>query len=482
MSELKTNLEAILQEKQDKIIPANIKKDVQIFDVIGTYEGSGGTDYKVKLFETKEEMQADENAQEGDLAVVYRSENNNMEAKTQTQFIVFPETVVLSEQITKDIYTNLIAVDVSSYFSVQIQLNSTSLKVVSSDLNYNIKYSSSDGLTYTRTSFSNEEGEPLSNPIDLGTMVHPEPDLEWNSAYGYFLLVPTKPFEGLYEYQSNTWKIAESQLTASSGNLYNSIAYGKDGVIEGELGTNVSDSFADINAQLVYDIQQAYENMSPKVLSDYEDIDTNIRFVPTKQDGTPLLDTSNLTTTRNLFNGCEYLTSIPLLDTSNVLDMYGMFFGCKNLKKVPNLNTTKVTNMGSMFGSCKSLSTIPELDTSNVTNMRNMVAHCNSLTTIPQFDTSKVTDMSYMFFVCSGLVTMPSLNTSSVTNMLKMFTGCTSLSDDSLNTILDMCAKATNVTSNKTLKYIGLTSIQATKCMTLSNYEAFTAAGWTTGY
>ena len=42
MSELKTNLEAILQEKQDKIIPANIKKDVQIFDVIGTYEGSGG--------------------------------------------------------------------------------------------------------------------------------------------------------------------------------------------------------------------------------------------------------------------------------------------------------------------------------------------------------------------------------------------------------------------------------------------------------
>ena len=41
MSELKTNLEAILQEKQDKIIPANIKKDVQIFDIIGTYEGSG---------------------------------------------------------------------------------------------------------------------------------------------------------------------------------------------------------------------------------------------------------------------------------------------------------------------------------------------------------------------------------------------------------------------------------------------------------
>ena len=40
MSDLKTNLQEILQEKQDKIIPENIKKNVQIFDVIGTYEGS----------------------------------------------------------------------------------------------------------------------------------------------------------------------------------------------------------------------------------------------------------------------------------------------------------------------------------------------------------------------------------------------------------------------------------------------------------
>ena len=42
MSDLKTNLQEILQEKQDKIIPENIKKDVQIFDVIGTMES--GTD------------------------------------------------------------------------------------------------------------------------------------------------------------------------------------------------------------------------------------------------------------------------------------------------------------------------------------------------------------------------------------------------------------------------------------------------------
>lgn len=38
MSELKTNLEQILQEKTEKIIPENIKKDISIFDVTGTLE------------------------------------------------------------------------------------------------------------------------------------------------------------------------------------------------------------------------------------------------------------------------------------------------------------------------------------------------------------------------------------------------------------------------------------------------------------
>ena len=45
-----------------------------------------------------------------------------------------------------------------------------------------------------------------------------------------------------------------------------------------------------------------------------------------------------------------------------------------------------------------------------------------------------------------------------------------------------MCTNATKISSNKTLKYIGLTQEQANICITLSNYSAFTSAGWTTGY
>ena len=50
-----------------------------------------------------------------------------------------------------------------------------------------------------------------------------------------------------------------------------------------------------------------------------------------------------------------------------------------------------------------------------------------------------------------------------------------------------MCTNATKIESSyktlqKTLSVIGLTSEQANRCKTLSNYSAFTAAGWTTGY
>ena len=220
MSELKTNLEAILQEKQDKIIPANIKKDVQIFDVIGTYEGSGGTDYKVKLFETEEEMQADINAQEGDLAVIYRSEIQNMTIDTQTQYITFPETVVLPEAFTSDVYCMLRAIDTSVMFNGNVQLSATSFMFDSyTDTGMiAVRYSSEDGITYTRTMFQTETGD-LTNPVDLGTIVGVYSSEEWNDNIGYFMQIGGNVFEGLYEYQN---KFNEDYIMSYNNIKYNS--------------------------------------------------------------------------------------------------------------------------------------------------------------------------------------------------------------------------------------------------------------------
>ena len=65
-----------------------------------------------------------------------------------------------------------------------------------------------------------------------------------------------------------------------------------------------------------------------------------------------------------------------------------------------------------------------------------------------------------------------------------MFLNCPNLSNESLNNILEMCTTAVKITyaNSKKLSNLGLNSSQANICKTLSNYNAFRNAGWTTGY
>ena len=196
----------------------------------------------------------------------------------------------------------------------------------------------------------------------------------------------------------------------------------------------------------------------------------------------PLIDTSNMTGMAGMFQNMRTITTIPQLNTSNVTSMDNMFNGCSNLQSIPQLNTSNVTSMGHMFLNCNNLTSVPLLDTSSVTNMSSMFNSCKSLTTISLLNTSSVTDMSSMFRYCTLLTTIPLLDTSSVTSMSSMFLSCPSLSNDSLNNLLQMCINAVTFKSTKSLRYIGLSQEQAQKCTTLSNYQAFLEAGWTTGY
>lgn len=196
----------------------------------------------------------------------------------------------------------------------------------------------------------------------------------------------------------------------------------------------------------------------------------------------PTLDTSKVTNMRNTFSNCSSLSDISKLDTSNVIDMSGMLSYCRVLNTIPELDTGKATNMYNLFSGCSRLTFIPQLNTSNVTNMGNLFLNCKSLETIPELDLGEVTNLYQFASDCQSLTTVPELNTENATEMSYMFSSCPSLSDESLNNILAMCTKATKVTSAKTLRIIGLTSNQATKCKTLSNWADFEAAGWTTGY
>ena len=305
-----------------------------------------------------------------------------------------------------------------------------------------------------------------------------------------------------------SYQYALTQLSATSDYVYGKTFYGKNGVETGTLGNMLSNVFNDNPAEIYAKAQTVYDTMTPLIASNdnkLAGLGYDIVVIPSKSNGTPLLDTSNVTNMYDMFSGCTNLITIPLLDTSNVTNMgdmfcgctnlitiplldtsnvtltYRMFVGCTNLISIPLIDISKSTSTHTMFCQCSSLVTVPQLDTGNSTSMSDMFQTCSSLVTIPQLDTSNVTNMNRMFYLCGLLEDIPILNTSKVTDMGQMFSNCTSLSDESLNNILVMCANS-SVPSNKTLKQIGLTSEQANICKTLSNYSAFTSAGWTTGY
>lgn len=474
----------------------------------------------VKLFETEQAMRADPNPSEGDLAVVYRNNTTTLSPGDTMSSFRFLPTVTFETKISG---LNSLTLN-SSTVRLGCNLTRSAFEI----LNYNdhssiVHYNSSDALTYIRT----DGGAEIFN---LGEEIVIPSYADENILK--FFLAYDEAFEGLYEYDSNNgYEIISAQLDATADYVYEKTFYGKNGVTEGTLTETASNSFTDTSAAVYSQIKQRYDNMTPRVLTDSDKtIDKNIYVVPEKTDGTPLLDTSQVTDMSYMFYNCKVLTSVSLLDTGEVTNMANMFRGCTSLTTILSLNTSEVTSMTNMFSGCSSLTSIPLLDTSNVTNISYMFSRCSSLTSIPLLNTSNVTDMSSMFYYCSSLTTIPLLNTSNVTSMASMFynctslisipllstskvtnmdsmfngctsltsiplldtgdvtymgtmfSNCTSLSNESLNNILAMCTNAAKITSNKTLRYIGLTSTQATTCQSLSNYSAFTTAGWKTGY
>ena len=152
------------------------------------------------------------------------------------------------------------------------------------------------------------------------------------------------------------------------------------------------------------------------------------------------------------------------------------------IKTIPSNMIISGTSLLYAFTFCKNLENVPVLDTSNVQNMGYAFQWCSKLKTFPLWNTENVFSFYGTFWGCRLLENVPVLNTSSVTNFTNMFNQCYALSNESLNNIMQMCINATSYTETKTLDQLGLTQAQATTCQTLSNWNDFVAAGWSTGY
>ena len=132
------------------------------------------------------------------------------------------------------------------------------------------------------------------------------------------------------------------------------------------------------------------------------------------------IDTTNVTSLKNLFKGQSKLTNVSGINswnTSNVTDMSHAFNGCSALTTITSLsnwNVEKVIDFSYMFYGVRGIDMTSGLAWKPVsaTNLSYMFAGCTRIVNtnyLARWDVSNVTDFSYMFYNCTGLTTADAL-------------------------------------------------------------------------
>jgi hypothetical protein len=128
---------------------------------------------------------------------------------------------------------------------------------------------------------------------------------------------------------------------------------------------------------------------------------------------------------------------------------------------------------------------LPSTITVSGTSLDYSFSYCGNLKAIPYMDTSNVTSFNYCFRNCYAIETFPILDFSNAKNLSSVWVDCNSLTDTSLDNILQTLISATSYTGTKALTSVGswVTSIYpASRWQALPHYQDFIDAGWTIGY
>lgn len=222
MSELNNKLLEIKRQKDEYIIPENLKKDVTAFGVTGTYEGSGGSG-DVKLFETRQEMIQDTSAPEGSLAILYKDDIQPILEDTEFDSAIFTNLVTLDSSYSGSVTYSFRSIDHTIMFDAMCDISSTSFRFnyymdngSGETISGEITYTSEDGITYTRT----DGGEEL---VEFGTTIKFE---SWGDPFddilGSFIKVSGKNFGGLYQYiteKDNSYYATITGVTVDTTNM-----------------------------------------------------------------------------------------------------------------------------------------------------------------------------------------------------------------------------------------------------------------------
>ena len=189
--------------------------------------------------------------------------------------------------------------------------------------------------------------------------------------------------------------------------------------------------------------------------------------------GTPQNITTDYNYSKNIYDNWD----------STQTNLTNKFQNNNNLVYMPLVDTSNATNVTYMFNSCIYLIEVPSLDFSNVTDATNIFYNCQNLETVSSINFSKANNLLYAFYSCTNLKNVGEITIKSTSDIRGMFNGCNSLTDESLDNILQMCITATELYT-KTLVNIGFNSTYypSSRIQALPHYQDFIDAGWTIGY
>ena len=184
----------IKTEKDEKIIPSNIRKDVTIYGVTGTLDSGSSSSSNIKLFSSREEMLRDSSVEDNTFGVVYEIIEHEVKENDETDNIMFVNSFILDEALSNlyfSIWSGNISIDIyksGSSISVNLWTSSGSTE---------FNYTTEDNLTYTSSDTS-----ITGKYIDLGKKVKFESIYEaWNPAISKMLMCKNPSLEGVYKYE-----------------------------------------------------------------------------------------------------------------------------------------------------------------------------------------------------------------------------------------------------------------------------------------
>ncbi len=379
-STLRDNLNKILQEKEQKILPENIKQGVSILGVEGSIEildtsdataiasdmASGKTAYVngEKITGTVDTITGTYYADSATNATI--SEENNVVNSIGliSGNHLFKSGSKVSTSISYDTLTDLIGLQASDikqgvkYLSVEgtyESLDTSDATATTSDLlKDKTAYVNGEkivGIIDTITDNINLDANSVSIPLDNESIVAVTGTVNTTG-----VITNTLPI------QINA---TGDQVAAAIGLAPELIKVGTTIMgIEGTYGADESTK----NAVLKVPEGSTVGSLSSMVVS-IENIDT-----------------SNFTTVANMFDGASQLKSLPEMNLGNVTNAYAMCKGCSNLVSTSQFNFVKTQNLMHTFANCTNLQRINMTPPAVEMNLVSCFQNCTNLLEIPQFD------------------------------------------------------------------------------------------------